>query len=175
MITSSTTITVPNGVKGVLVSGCGGGGGAGTYGPGDSTRGGAGASVIDYFIPLTAAGTRISCVIGTGGQTVLKGYGGKGGDTKFGNMLTLGGGTGGRNGGTGTVRGVAEILPQLNRSWAYQSPFGDPGKQGFYYSSSNYENTIPPTGYGIGGMLGWSRTDTHYNGLPGVLILKWVK
>ena len=168
VLTTSTTITVPSGVKGALISGCGGGGGADTYNPG--VCGGGGGSVIDYYVSCTP-NTSIRCTIGTGGRTGTLNGSTSGGVTSFGNLISLGGGSGGGSSGRGSVGTSPGVNLSSSGSDDYggSTPFGRGGRNG----RNSTDNGEIPTGYGAGGSFG-SYTTTTRNGTNGILIIKWV-
>lgn len=97
--TASGTFTVPDGVTKVFLTGCGGGGGGGGvagsnkgahYGGG----GGSGYNVIRRAVTV-APGASITVTVGGGGGGGVAGYGGTGGTTSFGALLSISGGGGG--------------------------------------------------------------------------------
>ena len=109
VVTSSQTITIPNWVTEIYVSGCAGGGGAGGGGGGDTTYyggggggGGAGESIIKRKFTVSA-GASLSITIGASGvgATPSVGTGNDGtagGNTVIGSLITLTGGGGGKGG-----------------------------------------------------------------------------
>lgn len=109
IVTTSQTITIPEWVTEIYVSGCAGGGGGGGGGGGDTTYygaggggGGAGESIIkrkftvpagaSLSITIGAAGVGANSSVGTGND------GNAGGNTVIGNLITLTGGGGGKGG-----------------------------------------------------------------------------
>lgn len=123
-VTSSQTVTVPDWVAEIYISGCaaGGGGGAGAGAAGSGFvgsgggGGGAGQSVIRKKFAVTP-GMVISVTIGAAGTPGTKsstgqdgGNGGDGGNTVVGNLLTLAGGKGGK-GGINRISGNAAGSP----------------------------------------------------------------
>ena len=109
VVTSSQTITIPNWVTEIYVSGCAGGGGAGGGGGGDTAYyggggggGGAGESIIkrkftvpagaSLSITIGASGVGATSSVGTGNDGIA------GGNTVIGSLITLTGGGGGKGG-----------------------------------------------------------------------------
>ena len=172
VLTESQTITVPGGVTGALISGCGAGGGTGTTSrapePGSFWGGGAGGSVINYYVPLTA-GDSIECVVGEAGIS-----GSNGGDTKFGSYVTLGGGENGavmKNGATGTVpSGVNLSKDSFSLTGGY-TPFGR--STHYEYVSGGGDYTCEAVGYGAG--ADGSISGAMGPSLNGLLIIQWVR
>ncbi len=124
VVTTSQSVTVPDWVTEIYLSGCaaGGGGGAGAGAAGNGFvgsgggGGGAGQSVIRKKFAVTP-GMVISVTIGAGGTPGAKsatgqdgGNGGDGGNTVVGNLLTLAGGKGGK-GGINRISGNAGGAP----------------------------------------------------------------
>lgn len=109
VVTSSQTITIPNWVTEIYVSGCAGGGGGGGGGGGDTTYyggggggGGGGESIIKRKFTVSA-GASLSITIGAAGvganSSVGAGNDGTaGGNTVIGSLITLNGGGGGKGG-----------------------------------------------------------------------------
>lgn len=117
VFTSSGTFTVPNGVTKIFVEAWGGGGGSGgantTYIDRRASGGGGGGAYSAKIISVTA-GDQINYIVGTGGEGgPIDNYNQgatSGGDTKFGNYLTAGGGTyGTTNGGAGGTASNGDI------------------------------------------------------------------
>ena len=168
VLTESQTITVPLGVTGALISGCGAGGGKISLtrapAPDSMWASGAGGSIINYYVPLNA-GESIECIVGDANASF-----GDGGDTKFGNYLTLGGGKAGAinaNGATGTVPSGVNFSKDSVVSDGGYTPFG---RTSYYDDSSTYHEA---TGYGAGSD-GYEVGEPS-SSLPGLLIIQWVK
>ena len=168
VLTESQTITVPLGVTGALVSGCGAGGGKISLtrapAPDSMWASGAGGSIINYYVPLNA-GESIECIVGDANASF-----GDGGDTKFGNYLTLGGGKAGAintNGATGTVPSGVNFSKDSVVSAGGYTPFG---RTSYYDDSSTYHEAM---GYGAGSN-GYEVGEPS-SSLPGLLIIQWVK
>lgn len=213
--TSSGTWICPTDVTTVYISGCSGGGGGGGGGgatsvvgraSGGGGGGGAGQSVIRQ--PYTVVpGQSYNITIGSGGTG---GYGGRGnvtpaavgtsgGNTSFGSLLTLIGGTYGYLGGTeGTSSGVAGgaggtpggTSGQEGSSTADAGASGGAGGGGPFgtaggASRGNNGSTTPAPatdgyGYGCGGGGGGGvhgsltgNGSSASNGTPGLLIVEW--
>lgn len=176
VLTESQTITVPLGVTGALISGCGAGGGAeATTYPGvvnNVTRapapmslrgGGAGGSVINYYVPVTE-GESILCTVGDASITT------NGGDTSFGDYVLLGGGGKGNIGvlgAMGTSPAGVNLSSAAVLTTGGKTPFGAPGgysSQGIYYTE---------TGFGSGS--NGSEVSIAGEAMPGLLIIQWVR
>lgn len=172
VLTASQTISVPSGVTGALISGCGAGGGAVslTRAPSKDSLygGGAGGSVINYYVPLTA-GESIECVIGA-----VNYANGSGGDTKFGSHLTLGGGGAcgimvtGATGSAPTGVNLSQDAATLSGGY---TPFGSPSHS--IYTSGVGMTYYDAVGYGAGAE--GSETGMASTSLPGLLIIQWVR
>ena len=176
VFTSSTTVTVPTGATKAILSGCGGGGGISQGYTPSGGHGGAGGTVINYPVSVSA-GSSIRITIGTGGNTGVNGAnGGAGGITSFGSLLSLGGGGGG----------------YITSSGGYTANTGSTGTSpadiSFISVRKNYTGYIlvgiPCSywgygGYGSGGSTGYRRNSTQYNaptkGGQGILIVTWAR
>ena len=163
VLTESQTITVPLGVTGALISGCGAGGGKISLtrapAPGSTGASGAGGSIINYYVPLSA-GESIECIIGEDNTSF-----GDGGDTKFGNYITLGGGK--ITSATGSVPSGVNLSKDAFVSDGGYTPFG---RTSYYDSASTYHEAM---GYGAGSN-GYEVGEPS-SSLPGLLIIQWVK
>lgn len=167
VLTESQTITVPLGVTGALISGCGAGGGkisltrAPT--PNSTWASGAGGSIINYYVPLSA-GESIECTIGEANTAFDDGE-----DTKFGNYITLGGGKVGAtntNGATGLVPSGVNLSKDAIMTIGGYTPFG---------RTSYYDNSIYYEAMGYGAGSDGYEVGEPSSSLPGLLIIQWVK
>lgn len=204
--TADGTFIVPPGVTTLYVSGAGGGGGggagAGSSGGGYSGGGGgggAGRSTVKQPINVTPGATVVVTIgaAGSGGNAavVSGGAGGAGGQTVFGSLLTLAGGTGGAGGNGSSGSGGAGGSPggqtggdaQLsgtagNGGSGGSGPFGTGGGGG---RAGQGAGTASPGsvafGFGTGGAGGggnYSSTSGRLGGaglpgMPGILIVEW--
>lgn len=198
------TFTVPAGKTTVYLTGCaaggGGGGGAGRSASGSGGGGGGGAGAIAFKIPVSVTpGQVIPVTIGQAGAGGRGGsepddgaLGGTGGNTSFGSLLTLVGGTGGRGGGTlppsgggGGVPGGgwgSDGIPSGKAGDGGQGgsgAFGTAGGAGRGRSSTGSAGPSVAAGYGTGGAGGgggYGSSATGSSALPGrsgLLIVEW--
>lgn len=182
----------PAHVKFVLISGCGGGGGGGggtrSYGSRNNggAGGGAGATILDYIVSVVP-GTTYTITIGGGGVSgYYVGSGGDGGSTKFGSLLTLGGGEGGEGGAPTSHKSKAGTphFPLLctDGGIGANSAAGSGGSTifglgGVWVSVAATPRGQEGQGKGAGGSGGYNAYDYCYGsaGAPGLLILKWAQ
>ena len=148
--TGSTTWTAPADVTSVevlVVAGGGsGGGGSGAIGGGG---GGAGGIIYNTSYPVTP-GTTYPVVVGTGGVGALRLKGTNGGNSQFGALVALGGGSGAADGSllfTGTPGGSGG-------GGSGRSGIGAPGTAGQGYPGSNGATSAYYAGGGGGGAGG---------------------
>lgn len=169
-LTYSQYITVPAHVHFARISGCAGGGSGGGVTANDTRyiggTGGTGGGALDYFITV-APGRTYAVKIGAGGAST-RGVGNPGGDTSFGDLLVLGGGSGGPQATIG------------NRA-------PGPGANGAGVTAGAIFGTVPTTpritfpsegvdgiGYGTGGSGAWGPAASG-KGAPGFLTIQWEK
>lgn len=132
------TVQIPEGVKIIFVTACGGGGGAGGAGGyfegrnGGGGNGGNAGEVVRWLRAQVNQGDSITIKVGASGNAGSKGgYGEKGsngengGATVIGNIVTLQGGTGGLGGDPG-----ANVVGSKAQTNGFYNLFGDGGKAG---------------------------------------------
>ncbi|MBI4481150.1 MAG: IPT/TIG domain-containing protein [Acidobacteria bacterium] len=160
--TSSGTFPVPNGVNRLLVEAWaagGGGGGADAVGSicASGGGGGGGGGYVRSVISVTAGQTYLVTIGlgGAGGPITSPGL--NGGSSSFGNLLTVGGGSGGQPGnttpagsptgalgGAGGAGGASDPLGQIQRPGSS----GSPGREPFNYRP---QQNYCERGFGGGG------------------------
>lgn len=171
VFTASGTVTIPDWIDYVILSGCGGGGGGGGIYNADSNylggHGGSGGCVIEYPVAVTPGETYAITVGAAGAGGGLKTDGTAGGNTTFGSLLTLGGGARGTAGsfvsnGADGADGSSPV--------AQTNMFGGDGAD-YGLSGSGWG------GAGKGGKKGYTSSDGVVggggDGTAGFLIVKW--
>lgn len=190
--TSNGTFTVPKGIKKILVTACGGGGGG-------SSRGGQGGDYIFKKAFSVMPSSKISIIIGTGGNGSRKDNYGfinatDGGATVIGNLITISGGLsgekhvrthkgamGGFSGDTIESQGNDTLFAIGGRAGKnYDSKksggggggasLGNGGAGGGYYG---YGSGAPGENGERGGGGGGGANDIGGNGGSGIAIIEW--
>jgi hypothetical protein len=207
IITSSQTVIVPDGIVKAIISGCAAGGGGSTcLGAG----GGSGQSVYRKVFNVVEK-TSIVVTIGVGGSgnknynytggtlTSTPYNGGDGGDTSFGNYLTLTGGKGATNvpstvtvnGGAGENKGGIMAINMIDGSRDFYywnggdgagSLFGSGGMGGYYNYAGDKANGSNGVGFGTGGGGGGLKSVNNSgtyawtsggDGTSGIIMIEW--
>jgi hypothetical protein len=177
-LSGSTNWTAPAGVTEVWVTGCGGGGGGGgtkTGGGGCGGGGGGGGQSVFRMRLSVTAGNTYSVSIGAAGaagtdQSVNPTNGGTGGNTTFGGLLTLTGGSGGvrADGSVGAAGGAA------GGSGATRGYTGETYIATYHTAARGGEGGLSfPGGYGSGGIGSGSAGGTAKAGSAGYLLVEW--
>ena len=211
-ITVNGSFTVPDNVATIYVSACaaggGGGGGGGKNGAanlfgGGGAGGSAGQAIIrqafnvtpGQVIPVTIGGAGSGGLGGGIGASAMEGA--AGGDTKIGNLIALGGGSGGRPGGaaTGGPGGVnlgttgyplgsdgsdgGQSTGSGNGGAGASTPFGGGGGRGRSGSGGGFGG-YTAGGFGAGGGGGGGAVVSGASvgggggaGAPGIVIIEW--
>lgn len=163
LFTATGTFKVPRGITKVFITGCAGGAGGGGSSAYDGLGGGAGGQAVDWQITVEPDMTYTITVGGGGGGATNTAYGYAGGATSFGNLLTLGGGSGNSCGWGPAAGGYLNTGGRMGVSGL----FGIGGAVVSLYTGN------AGAGYGAGG--GASAGKNYYggSGASGFLLVKW--